>query len=108
MTTTITISAQHLDGNDPEGFDTAAWLDALETEYRNTATAYFPDAEIVVEIDRQKRNSGYTRPVEIYADSDEVDDVNQVIDAGDFLELKTAIEYVRNALYDARGQEFFR
>ena len=25
----ILITAQHLDGNDPDGFNTAAWLDAL-------------------------------------------------------------------------------
>ena len=98
----ITILDQHLDGNDPVGFNADAWLAALEAEYRATAAAHFPAAEIVVEIDRQRKCSGYSRPVTVDFDGEDDDPSFADLDA-----LQTSIEYTCNDLYDARGQEFF-
>ncbi len=97
----ILISAQHLDGNDPDGFNSVNWVAALETEYREIATRYFPNAEIVVKIDHQKKCSGYTRAVctEFWDDDD--------ADVGDQSALKFIIEQAANALYDKRGNEFY-
>jgi hypothetical protein len=95
----ITIDAQHLTGNDPEGFNAGAWVSALETEYREIAQREFPDAEVVVKIDVQGA-SGYSRPVAVYVD--DADDTTESI-----YSLEFQIEQTANALYDSRGQEFF-
>ena len=94
----ITITAQHLTGNDPEGFNAGAWISALETEYREIAQATYPDAEIVVNIDVQGA-SGYSRPVSV-----SVDDAEESANISD---LEFQIERAANELYDSRGQEFF-
>jgi hypothetical protein len=57
----ITICAQHLDGNDPEGLNVPAWLERLCDAYRATALAHYPDATVIVEIDRERHTSGATR-----------------------------------------------
>lgn len=100
MNAKIEITVQHLYGNDPEGFDAEAWLVALESEYRSTALAHFPNAEVIVEIDRQQRASGYCRPVSVDVCGDDGERVFSP-------ELERAIDYVADALYDTRGQEFF-
>lgn len=97
----IIIRDQHLDGNDPEGFNADAWLVALTAEYRSTAAAHFPHAEIVVEIDRQRKCSGYSRQVTVDFDGDDEPSFS------DRDALQTSIEYTCNELYDARGGEFF-
>ena len=94
----ITITAQHLTGNDPEGFNAGAWISALETEYREIAQATFPEAEVIVKIDVQNA-SGYSRPVSV-----SVDDADEPANISDF---EFQIEHAQNDLYDSRGQEFF-
>lgn len=98
----ITISAQHLLGNDPEGFSASAWDSALEAEYRGIAEDYFPGAEIVVKIDSQNA-SGSSRSVAIYFDDVDLETLDNSARSG----LEFQIEQAANALYDRRGQEFF-
>ena len=93
----ITISAQHLLGNDPEGFNASAWEAALESEYREIAEKFFPDAQIIVEIDSQNA-SGAARPVAVYFDN---------ADDADTSALELQVEQAANALYDRCGQDFF-
>ena len=100
MTTTISIHAQHLDGNDPEGFDAAAWVVALEAEYRQIAETHAPLAEITVTIERQ-RASGASRPVLVEIVGGDADDVDRT-------GLEFEIGQAANWLYDQRGQEFYR
>ena len=98
----ISIRAQHLDGNDPEGFDARAWCVALEAEYRQIAETYAPLAAITVTIERQ-RASGAARPVSVEIEGDDADDINR---AG----LELTVEQAANYLYDRRGSgpEFYR
>ena len=98
--TMITILAQHLDGNDAEGFDAQAWVEALEAEYRQIASRYAPLADVSVTVERQEA-SGAARPVSVEIDGDGADDVDR---AG----LSFQIEQTANWLYDGRGQEFYR
>jgi hypothetical protein len=95
----ITIAAQHLTGNDPEGFNVNAWISALNAEYREIAQAAYPDAEIVVKIDVQTA-SGYARLAAVY-----IDDAERPADISG---LEFQIEQAANSLYDSRGREFFK
>lgn len=93
MTTTkIEIYAQHLTGNSAEGFNDAAWVSALEREYTEIARSAYPEAEIAVKIDVQSM-SGCTRSVQVFGDNEN--------------RITFQIEQAANALYDARGEEFF-
>lgn len=94
----ITIAAQHLTGNVPEGFNSSKWVDALETEFREIAQREFPDAEIVVKIDVQNA-SGYSTPVSVY-----VDDADDSVSVSS---LKFQIEQAAKSLYDSCGQDMF-
>lgn len=97
----IIISAQHLYGNDPEGFDAVGWLAALAAEYRAVAASYFPHAEIVVTIDCQRTGGGYCRAVDIDYDDD------ADASAADKRSFESVIDQTQNALYDQRAEEFF-
>ncbi len=98
----ITVYCQHLDGNDPENFNTEAWLGALEAEYREICESHFPGAEVVIDVDRQRRCSGNTRPVDVEFDEPEE------IDFKARQSLKRAIEYAENDLWEsAQRDEFF-
>jgi len=102
----ITISAQHLTGNDPEGFNRDAWIAALTERYTEIGNEHFPNAEIVVEIDVQ-RASGNARPAACYADSDDVADVNELIGTDDWIFFQREIDNAANALYDDIGAECY-
>lgn len=96
MTTTIEIRAQYLTGNAPEGLDHDAWLARLEAEYRTTASARYPNAEVLVTFDRQNA-SGYQRPAE----------VSLVVDGEDELDgdLERDIEAAAGYLWDRIGAD---
>ena len=94
------ISAQHLYGNDPEGFAAAAWLEALEAEYRKIVAQWFPRAEIEVTIDAQHA-CGYSRDVSVYVEDDDG------VSVSDQRGMVSQIEQAENDLYDRRGEEFF-
>ena len=96
---TINIYAQHLDGNDPEGFDARAWVEALEGAYRRIAETYAPRADITVTVERQ-RASGAARPPRVELSGNDADDV----DVGG---LEFQIEQAAGWLYDRRGQELY-
>ena len=97
---TITINEQHLYGNDPPEFDATRWLSALEREYRSVVRAHFPNARTIVHFDCQNA-SGYCRPVSIDWQHD------SRVDAASARSLEFNIGRTPNALYDARGEEFF-
>lgn len=93
----ITVTAQHLDGNSPEGFDNAAWCEALRNEFARIVHHYLPDADVTVEIDRQRNTEGAANGADVFADDD------TVIPA----DLTRAVEQAANSLFDARGDEFY-
>lgn len=95
MTTQIAITDQYLDGNSPERFNHALWLDRLEAAYRATALAHYPQATVTVSIDRQRNASGYCRPAEVVVKED-----------GDWVydpALAAAIDREWSALFDQIG-----
>ena len=96
----ICIYTQYLDGNSIDGFDHEAFLNALETEYRELAEHYFPDAELAIDIDRQSNCSGYCRPTSVeFIDDEDVDaDAERQFD---FI-----VQDAENRLYNDRGDEF--
>ncbi len=97
---TVTITEQHLTGNDPDEFNLDKWLGALEREYRRTVRAHFPNARCVVDFD-VRRASGYCRPVSVDFEHD------TRITHEDRQSLIFTIENDANSLYDSRGEEFF-
>lgn len=95
----IEINGQHLDDNDPPGFDAAAWIAALVDEYRDIAARHFPSANVDVTITRE-RASGYSRGVAVDCDDPEVS-------SADWRAFETAIEYAENAMWDASADLYF-
>jgi hypothetical protein len=91
----IRISKQHLAGNDPSGFDSARWVEALEIEYRKAALEHYPDAEIEVDIEFH-RMSGIARQL-----SAEIDGVPDE-------QLYYAMTAASMWLYERHGQEYFK
>jgi hypothetical protein len=92
----ISIRAQHLDGNDPEGFNAAAWVQALTSEYRRVALDHCPGAVVEVTIDRQP-HTGAAAHVSVHVEGNEIDHAA----------LEFSVEQAANWLYDRRGQEFY-
>jgi hypothetical protein len=66
----ITICAQHLTGNDPEGLNVDVWVERLRREYRATALAHYPRAAVTVDIDVQEHTSGATREPTVVLETD--------------------------------------
>jgi hypothetical protein len=97
----ITIFSQHLFGNDPDGFNSTAWLSALHTEYENIVSDLFPNAVIFVQTDCRYA-CGYSRPPIIYYHHCE----NMDASLRGALELR--IEQAADSLCAQRGHEFFR
>ena len=97
---TVIISEQFLTGNMPDEFNLDQWQGALKREYRKIVRAYFPNARCVVRFDTQNA-SGYCRPISVDYEHD------SRVSIRDQQGLNYSIEQASNALYDARGDEFF-
>ena len=89
--TLIEIHAQHLCGNDPDGFELDFWIQELTQEYRRIVSEHYPDADVVVKIDVQNA-SGSCAQVQVF---------------GGNTDLEYQIEQAASRLHDARGEEFY-
>ena len=98
MANTIEIIAQHLSGNDPEGFDVEAWTAHLAAAYRAVALAHYPNAVVSVEIDVQDA-CGDTRPVTVTLTVDGDDEYND--------DLRREIEVTENYEWERHSDEFY-
>lgn len=94
--TKIAIYHQHLLGNDPEGFNSALWLERLATDYEKQVRAHYPEATIEVKIDIQ-RASGYCKPVSYTLEIDGVADLDNALEA--------SIESASGYLWDRIGSD---
>ena len=55
---TISITGDHLDGNQPPGLNHERWIAHLRAEYTRIALAHFPEANVHVVINRRRKTSG--------------------------------------------------
>ena len=90
----IEIHDHYLEGNAPENFNHSAWLEALETEWRETVKNYYPLSEVEIHIDRQSV-SGCARELQVYSDDDEEA----------LYELENALIYDKSVLWDRHGAD---